>query len=154
MAAIGIDAAIEGIHTGAAAAVVPRLAEIGVADRCLVVSESAQMDPLLSELPMREVWTAERATWSPHSPTRLVVPVITLLTLVHRRTGETVRLAFSAQHDGRAGFKCKVGNKRLTLADLDPDAASAVRVAALSGRRPPKALRALAERLGFDMTTP
>jgi alpha-amylase/alpha-mannosidase (GH57 family) len=54
-------------------------------------------------------------------------------TVVHRRTGETVRLAFSAQHDGRAGFKCKVGNERLTLADLDPDAALAVRVAALSG---------------------
>jgi hypothetical protein len=54
-------------------------------------------------------------------------------TVVHRRTGETVRLAFSAQHDGRAGFKCKVGNERLTLADLDPDAALAVRVAALPG---------------------
>jgi hypothetical protein len=54
-------------------------------------------------------------------------------TVVHRRTGETVRLDFSAQHDGRAGFKCKVGNERLTLADLDPDAALAVRVGALSG---------------------
>jgi hypothetical protein len=32
-----------------------------------------------------------------------------------------------------AGFKCKVGDERLTLADLDPDAASAVRMAALPG---------------------
>jgi hypothetical protein len=53
-------------------------------------------------------------------------------TVVHRRTGETVELAFTAQHDGKAGFKCKVGNQRLTLADLDPDAALALRLGALS----------------------
>ena len=67
-------------------------------------------------------------------PSVLAAPTLSgQATVVHRRTGETVRLAFSAQHDGRAGFKCKVGNERLTLADLDPDAASAVRVAALPG---------------------
>jgi hypothetical protein len=67
-------------------------------------------------------------------PSVLAAPTLSgQATVVHRRTGETVRLAFSAQHDGRAGFKCKVGNERLTLADLDPDAALAVRVAALSG---------------------
>ena len=64
-------------------------------------------------------------------PSVLAAPTLSgQATVVHRRTGETVRLAFSAQHDGRAGFKCKGGNERLTLADLDPDAASAVRVAA------------------------
>jgi hypothetical protein len=67
-------------------------------------------------------------------PSVLAAPTLSgQATVVHRRTGETVRLAFSAQHDGRAGFKCKVGNERLTLADLDPDAALAVRVAALPG---------------------
>ena len=54
-------------------------------------------------------------------------------TVVHRRTGETTALAFSARHDGKAGFECQIGAERLTLADLDPDAASILRVAALSG---------------------
>jgi hypothetical protein len=52
--------------------------------------------------------------------------------VVHRRTGETIELAFSAHHDGKASFQCKIGDQRLTLADLDPDAASALRLCALS----------------------
>jgi hypothetical protein len=53
-------------------------------------------------------------------------------TVVHRRTGETTTLPFSAKHDGKAGFECKVGRQRLTLADLDPDAAQTLRVHAMS----------------------
>jgi hypothetical protein len=52
--------------------------------------------------------------------------------VVHRRTGETIELAFSAHHDGKAGFQCKIGDQRLALADLDPDAASALRLCAMS----------------------
>ena len=52
-------------------------------------------------------------------------------TVTHRRTGETTALSFSAQHDGKAGFECQIGKQRLTLADLDPDAARALRLHAL-----------------------
>jgi hypothetical protein len=40
-------------------------------------------------------------------------------------------LAFSAQYDGKAGFKCQIGDRRLLLADLDPDAALNLRLHAL-----------------------
>ena len=53
-------------------------------------------------------------------------------TVSHRRTGETTALAFSARHDGKMGFKCRIGEQRLTLADLDADAAQALRMAAMS----------------------
>ncbi|HJX51493.1 MAG TPA: DUF3536 domain-containing protein [Polyangia bacterium] len=53
-------------------------------------------------------------------------------TVVHRRTGETTALAFSARHDGKAGFACRIGEERLALDDLDPDAAQALRMDALS----------------------
>jgi len=53
-------------------------------------------------------------------------------TVVHRRTGESTTLPFSAHHDGKAGFECKIGKERLTLADLDPDAAHALRLHSLS----------------------
>jgi hypothetical protein len=53
-------------------------------------------------------------------------------TVIHRRTGENTELAFTARHDGKAGFECQIGDERLVLADLDPDAASALRLSALS----------------------
>jgi hypothetical protein len=51
--------------------------------------------------------------------------------VVHRRTGETTALAFSAQYDGKASFKCHIGEQRLTLADLDAEAVQALRMHAL-----------------------
>jgi alpha-amylase/alpha-mannosidase (GH57 family) len=65
-------------------------------------------------------------------PSVLAKPTLSgLAKVVHRRTGETVQLPFSAQHDGKAGFACKIGDEQLTLADLDPDAARALRMSAL-----------------------
>jgi hypothetical protein len=52
-------------------------------------------------------------------------------TVIHRRTGEATALAFSAQYDGKAGFKCRVGGQRLTLADLDAEAVQSLRMHAL-----------------------
>jgi alpha-amylase/alpha-mannosidase (GH57 family) len=52
-------------------------------------------------------------------------------TVTHRRSGETSALPFFAQHDGKAGFECQIGDQRLVLADLDPDAARALRLHAL-----------------------
>jgi alpha-amylase/alpha-mannosidase (GH57 family) len=48
-----------------------------------------------------------------------------------RRTGETTTLAFTATHDGLAGFACKVGGRRLGLEDLDEEAAQPLRFGAL-----------------------
>ena len=48
-----------------------------------------------------------------------------------RRTGETTELAFTATHDGKAGFECRIGGKRLQLDDLDDEAAQALRFGAL-----------------------
>jgi len=52
-------------------------------------------------------------------------------TVIHRRTGETTTLAFSAQYDGKAGFKCQIGEQRLTLDDLDAEAVQSLRMRAL-----------------------
>jgi alpha-amylase/alpha-mannosidase (GH57 family) len=48
-----------------------------------------------------------------------------------RRTGESTTLAFSASHDGKSGFVCRIGGKRLGLDDLDEEAAQALRFGAL-----------------------
>ena len=53
-------------------------------------------------------------------------------TAVHRRTGETTALAFSARYDGKAGFACQIGEQRLALADLDSDGAAALRMGILA----------------------
>ena len=53
-------------------------------------------------------------------------------TVVHRRTGETTALAFSARYDGKVGFACQIGEQRLALADLDPDGALALRTGTLA----------------------
>jgi alpha-amylase/alpha-mannosidase (GH57 family) len=52
-------------------------------------------------------------------------------TVTLRRTGETTALAFSAQYDGKAGFKCQFDKQTLTLADLDAEAVQALRMHAL-----------------------
>jgi alpha-amylase/alpha-mannosidase (GH57 family) len=65
----------------------------------------------------------------PSAPTELTMAG--RATVIHRRTGETTELAFFAQDDGKAGFACQIGQERLALADLDPDAALALRVGAL-----------------------
>jgi alpha-amylase/alpha-mannosidase (GH57 family) len=48
-----------------------------------------------------------------------------------RRTGQTSTLAFSAKHDGKAGFECRIGKQRLGLDDLDEAGARALRLGAL-----------------------
>ena len=72
-----------------------------------------------------------------------------------RRTGEQTTLAFTASHDGKAGFACRVGSWRMGLDDLDEEAAQALRLGALvrmaSGAREAsgcRALLAVADRLG------
>jgi hypothetical protein len=47
------------------------------------------------------------------------------------RTGESKKLAFSASHDGKSGFVCHVGGRRLGLDDLDEEASQALRFGAL-----------------------
>jgi alpha-amylase/alpha-mannosidase (GH57 family) len=51
--------------------------------------------------------------------------------VTHRRMGESIVLAFSAEHDGKADFTCRIGNKRLGLDDLDEETAQALRLGAL-----------------------
>ena len=51
--------------------------------------------------------------------------------ITNRRTGETAVLAFSATHDGKAAFDCRVRNQHLGLDDLDDEAAQALRFGAL-----------------------
>jgi len=53
-------------------------------------------------------------------------------TVVHRRTGATTQLGFSARHDGQAGFECQIGDERLTLADIDEETAHTLRLGILS----------------------
>jgi hypothetical protein len=70
-----------------------------------------------------------------------------------RRTGETTTLAFTATHDGLAGFACRVGDRQLGLEDLDEDAAQALRFGALvrmaaEERVDCRALLAVADKLG------
>ncbi len=72
-----------------------------------------------------------------------------------RRTGERTTLAFTASHDGKAGFECRVGSWRLGLDDLDEEAAQALRLGAMvrmaAGAREAsgcRALLAVADKLG------
>jgi alpha-amylase/alpha-mannosidase (GH57 family) len=75
--------------------------------------------------------------------------------ITDRRTGISTVLAFSASHDGRAAFDCRISGHHLSLDDLDEEAAQALRFGALvrmagdaataSGCR---ALLAVAEKLG------
>jgi hypothetical protein len=51
--------------------------------------------------------------------------------VTNRRTGESKTIAFSATHDGKSGFACRMGGKRLGLNDLDDEAAQALRLGAL-----------------------
>jgi alpha-amylase/alpha-mannosidase (GH57 family) len=48
-----------------------------------------------------------------------------------RRNGAVTTLDFSASHDGKAGFECRIGKTRLGLDDLDDEAAQALRLGAL-----------------------
>ncbi len=48
-----------------------------------------------------------------------------------RRTGEMKTLTFRATHDGKSGFACRIGKRRLGLDDLDDEAAQALRFGAL-----------------------
>jgi hypothetical protein len=52
-------------------------------------------------------------------------------TVIDHRNGLQTSLAFSASHDGKAGFQCKVGRKELDLDDLDNEASQALRLGAL-----------------------
>jgi hypothetical protein len=54
-------------------------------------------------------------------------------TVKNRRTGGNTALAFSAQYDGKAGFKCQIGEQWLTLADLDAEAVQSLRMRAMVG---------------------
>jgi hypothetical protein len=47
------------------------------------------------------------------------------------RIGELTKLVFSATHDGRDGFACRIGTRRLGLDDLDEESAQALRLGAL-----------------------
>jgi alpha-amylase/alpha-mannosidase (GH57 family) len=51
--------------------------------------------------------------------------------VAERRTGRSTTLTFSATHDGKSGFECRFGGKRLGLDDLDEEAAQALRFGAL-----------------------
>lgn len=48
-----------------------------------------------------------------------------------RRTGETTRLAFTASHDGLAGFDCAIDGVHVRLDDLGEEAAQPLRLGAL-----------------------
>jgi hypothetical protein len=51
--------------------------------------------------------------------------------VTNRRTGESKTLKFSATHDGKSGFLCHTGGRRLGLDNLDEEAAQALRLGAL-----------------------
>lgn len=51
----------------------------------------------------------------------------------HVRTGGEARLIFTARHDRRDHFECRVGKERITLDDLDRVSAQPLRLAALAG---------------------
>lgn len=72
-----------------------------------------------------------------------------------QRTGLETRLTFSAFHDGKAGFACKVGGQRLGIDDLDDVAAQTLRFGALvrmagdaTDAKGCRALLAVADKLG------
>jgi hypothetical protein len=52
-------------------------------------------------------------------------------TVTDRRNGFGTTVNFSASHDGKAGFACRIGNERLGLDDLDDEAAQALRLGAM-----------------------
>jgi alpha-amylase/alpha-mannosidase (GH57 family) len=52
-------------------------------------------------------------------------------TVLDRRNGVQTILEFSASHDGKAGFQCQVGKQRMSLDDLDEEAAQALRLGAI-----------------------
>jgi hypothetical protein len=52
-------------------------------------------------------------------------------TVTDQRNGTSKTLDFSASHDGKAGFGCRIGKTRLGLDDLDDEAAQALRLGAL-----------------------
>jgi alpha-amylase/alpha-mannosidase (GH57 family) len=51
--------------------------------------------------------------------------------VTNRRTGESKKLTFSASHDGKSGFVCRIGGRRLGIDDLDDEASQALRFGAL-----------------------
>ena len=72
-----------------------------------------------------------------------------------RTTGEQTDLDFTAMHDGKAGFTCRVDGKSLGLDDLDEEAAQALRFGALVRMAPDaratagcRSLLAVADKLG------
>jgi alpha-amylase/alpha-mannosidase (GH57 family) len=48
-----------------------------------------------------------------------------------RRTGESKKVSFSSTHDGKSGFECRAGGRRMGLDDIDEEAAQALRFGAL-----------------------
>lgn len=76
-------------------------------------------------------------------------------TVVHRRSGERTKIAFSASYDGGTRFSCQMGEQQIRLEDLDDSVARPLRLAALerlAARAPTattvRAALALAEALG------
>ena len=75
--------------------------------------------------------------------------------LKRRRTGEEDTLDFTASHDGKAAFECRIDGRNLDLDDLDEEAAQALRFGALVRMAPEareaagcRALLAVADKLG------
>jgi alpha-amylase/alpha-mannosidase (GH57 family) len=52
-------------------------------------------------------------------------------TVTERRNGLRTTLDFSASHDGKADFQCQIGKDRLSIDDLDDEAAQALRLGAM-----------------------
>jgi hypothetical protein len=52
-------------------------------------------------------------------------------TVTDQRNGQSTTLDFSASHDGKVGFQCTIGRKRLGLDNLDDEAAQALRLGAM-----------------------
>ena len=90
-----------------------------------VFSCLASMAPGKAELPGFAVKTNCPATQSTRRQLKGKAEV------TNRRTGESTTLAFSATHDGKSGFVCRSGGRRLGLDDLDEEAAQALRFGAL-----------------------
>jgi len=85
----------------------------------------ASLAPGKSALPGFDVKTNCPATQSTRRDIKGTAEV------TNRRTGESKTLDFSATHDGKSGFVCRTGRKRLGLDDLDDEAAQALRLGAL-----------------------
>jgi hypothetical protein len=85
----------------------------------------ASMAPGKAEWPDFDVKTNCPATQATHRELKGKAEV------TDRRTGETKTLVFSASHDGKSAFACRIGGRRLDLDDLDDEAAKALRFGAL-----------------------